>query len=243
VEHDAAAFETLRINLVDGKKPYRFSWPVWLPKQPIGIEVLIEKYESELRSLVGTVDVLVGGPPCQGFSSAGRRKPDDPRNKLVASYLRIVEILKPSAVIIENVRGFTLSLSSPHRVYNYAHKVRQALSADYEVHERLLNLSEFGVPQLRTRYFLIAFRPGICSRNPFEMLDERRPSFLLAVGLRAPVASTAAISDLETWRGGIQDSRDTPGFTEIRYTKPRTRYQRLMNSAAQPVDLRLARHS
>lgn len=243
IEHDGAAFETLRTNLVDGKRPYRFSWPVWLPKQPIGIEILLQKYESELRSLAGSVDVLVGGPPCQGFSSAGRRKHDDPRNKLVASYLRIVEILKPSAVIIENVRGFTVSFKTADGVDNYAHKVRQALSAEYEVHERLLDLSKFGVPQLRTRYFIVAFRPGICSRDPFEMLDERLPSFLRTIGLRVPVTSSSAISDLEMSRGGTQDSRDTPGFTEIRYTKPVTKYQRLMNSAAAPGDLRLARHS
>ncbi len=192
--------------------------------------------------MAGTVDILVGGPPCQGFSSAGRRKYDDPRNKLVASYLRIVSLLKPRAVIIENVRGFTVSFNTGRRLDNYANKVRETLSADYDVYERLLDLSTFGVPQARTRYFLLAFQPGLCSGDPFAILAEELPSFLRTIGLRAPVSSSAAISDLEIKRGGTQQSRDTVGFVEIRYVRPLTQYQRLMNNGASPGDLRLARH-
>jgi DNA (cytosine-5)-methyltransferase 1 len=243
VERDAAAFETLRTNLVDGTTGYQFAWPAWLPKEPLAIENLLHRYADEVRSMAGAVDLLVGGPPCQGFSSAGRRQYDDPRNKLVASYLRLVQLLRPKVVIIENVRGFTISFRTANRVDNYAAKVRKALSADYDVYEQLLDVSHFGVPQARTRYFLLAFQPGLCSRDPFRVLDDYLPSFLRLLGVRTPVSSSAAISDLEVSRGGTQPSTETAGFSEIRYVRPITRYQRLMNSGAAPSDLRLARHS
>src|SRR5215472_9749609 len=74
IEHDKFAFETLRANLLVRNAPYKFSWPRWLPLKPISITNLVDNFEDELASMAGSVDVLVGGPPCQGFSSAGRRR-------------------------------------------------------------------------------------------------------------------------------------------------------------------------
>ena len=62
-------------------------------------------------AISGNVDVLVGGPPCQEFSMAGRRQHDDPRNQLFGQNLRLVEIIKPKVVLIENVRGFTMDFA------------------------------------------------------------------------------------------------------------------------------------
>lgn len=244
IEHDKFAFATLRENLLSRQAAFRFSWPSWLPREPIAVGVLLRDYRSELESLEGTIDVLVGGPPCQGFSSAGRRRHDDPRNQLFASYLQIVDILKPKAVLMENVRGFTMDFDTGKRVKNYSQKLREKLSVDYEVFEALLDLSRFGVPQKRTRYFLLALQPGFTEINPFDLLSERLPSFLRSLSLKAPVSSWSAISDLEVARGGTQPSRDTPGFKEIRYTQPFTHYQKLMSAGdSHPTDLRLARHS
>jgi DNA (cytosine-5)-methyltransferase 1 len=244
IEHDKFAFETLRTNFLAKKSKHKFNWPRWLPKKPISIGRLLHNYEKELGALEGSIDLLVGGPPCQGFSSAGRRKHDDPRNQLFASYLKIVEILKPRAVLIENVRGFTMDFDMDSGVKNYAQKLRKRLSEKYDVHEILLDLSQFGVPQLRTRYFILALERGLCPENPFDLLKRRLPSFLRAIGLKAPVSSWSAISDLEIGRGGTQSSKETPGFDEIRYTYPRTCYQKLMAAGAKaPSDLRLARHA
>ena len=244
IEHDKFAFATLRANLLSKGSKFKFVWPRWLPKEPIAIGTLLEDYKAQLQSLEGTIDLLVGGPPCQGFSSAGRRKHDDPRNKLFASYLRIVDTLRPKAVLIENVRGFSVDFDVNASVTNYSTKLREKLSARYEVFEKLLDLSQFGVPQLRTRYFLLALRPGLCPGNPFDLLVDRLPTFLRSMRLKVPVASWAAISDLEVSLGGKQPSSETPGFDEIRYTKPLTHFQRLMGAGeAAPTDLRLARHS
>lgn len=244
IEHDKFAFETLKANLLAPKGRHRFSWPRWLPKAPLAIGTVLKDHKANLKKLRGKVDVLVGGPPCQGFSSAGRREHDDPRNKLFQSYLEIVYLLKPKAVLIENVRGFTMDFDANSGIKNYADKLRRMLSAEYEVYEELLDLSDFGVPQARTRYFLLALQPGLCDRNPFEILRERLPSYLRSLGLITPVSSKAAISDLEIGRCGKQASKETPGFDEIKYEKPLTRFQKLMRgNGKKPTDLRLARHS
>jgi DNA (cytosine-5)-methyltransferase 1 len=191
IEHDKFAFETLRANFLAKKSKFKFTWPRWLPKKPISIGRLLKRYRKELEIIEGSIDVLVGGPPCQGFSSAGRRRHDDPRNQLFASYLQIVDILKPRAVLIENVRGFTMDFDMEPRVKNYAQNLRRRLSEKYDVYEVLLDLSQFGVPQLRTRYFILALQSGLCLENPFDLLTKRLPSFLRSMRLNAPVSSTA----------------------------------------------------
>jgi DNA (cytosine-5)-methyltransferase 1 len=244
IEHDKFAFATLKANLLSKDSEFRFSWPRWLPKQPVAIGKLLKTYEAQLESLSGKIDVLVGGPPCQGFSSAGHRKHDDPRNRLFNSYLKLVDALRPRVVLIENVRGFTMDFTSKDGVKNYSRELRERLAEEYEVFEELLDLSKFGVPQLRTRYFLLALRPGLYAGNPFELLKAGLPSFLRSIRLKAPVSSWAAISDLERDRGGTLPSTETPGFEEIKYTSPRTRFQKLMGAGGHmPTDLRLARHS
>jgi DNA (cytosine-5)-methyltransferase 1 len=244
IEHDKFAFATFASNLLADESPFKFDWPDWLPKTPLSVANLLRDYEDQLRSLTGTIDVLVGGPPCQGFSSAGRRQHDDPRNELFESYLRIVDILQPRAVVIENVRGFTADFYVDATAKNYARQLRAKLSTDYDVFSELLDLSQFGVPQLRTRYFLIAVEADLCVENPFDLLKKRLPSFLRTMRLTAPVSSWAAISDLEISRNGTQPSPETPGFDEIKYIGPLTNFQRLIGAGTVvPTDLRLARHA
>jgi DNA (cytosine-5)-methyltransferase 1 len=244
IEHDKFAFATFASNLLAHGSPFKFDWPDWLPRTLLSVTNLLQDYEDQLRSLTGSIDVLVGGPPCQGFSSAGRRQHDDPRNELFQSYLRIVDILRPRAVVIENVRGFAADFHVDATAKNYARQLRANLSADYDVFSQILDLSQFGVPQLRTRYFLIAVETDLCVTDPFDLLKRRLPSFLRTMRLTAPVPSWAAISDLEISRNGTEPSPETPGFDEIKYIGPLTNFQRLMGAGTvAPTDLRLARHA
>lgn len=244
IERDKFAFATLKANLLSKDSLHRYVWPRWLPKEPIGIVELLSDYLDQLEEISGSVDVLVGGPPCQGFSSAGRRKHDDPRNQLFASYLHLVDIIKPKAVLIENVRGFTLDFSAGDEIKNFAQALKARLSDAYTVYEQLLDLSTFGVPQARTRYFVLAFRSELNVPNPFAHLQSSLPTFLRSLRLTAPVSSGAAISDLEIGRGGTQPSTESKGFEETRYAGPLTHYQKLMNAGCEvPTDLRLARHA
>jgi len=243
IEKDEAAFQTLCKNLVERNNVSQFSWPTWLPKTEFTVERLIEKHRSDLLDLRGKVDVLAGGPPCQGFSSAGRRKADDPRNRLFQSYVELVRLLEPKIVLMENVRGFTMSFGEGASVDNYAAELREMLADRYVVHERLVDLSAFGVPQRRTRYFLIAMAPELGDVDPFEIIKSRLPKFLRDLGMQAPVSAWSAISDLERDKGGTTPSKDSKGFLEIVPSKRRTAYQKLMGVGAKLVgDLRLARH-
>lgn len=100
------------------------------------------------------VDVIVGGPPCQGFSAANRwqKENEDPRNKLFFEYLRFVKVLKPKVVMIENVRGILSSNNGYAKT-----RIEELLNnLGYEVNCNVLNASEYGVPQNRYRAFFVA---------------------------------------------------------------------------------------
>lgn len=251
IERDTNAFASLKANLIEGKAEYRFTWPRWLKKIPCSIDEIMEAHYEYLFKLRGKVDLLVGGPPCQGFSSAGRRIANDPRNQLTDSYLKFVSIIQPKLVLIENVRGITTDFvakdSSGDKI-NYAKRIIEQLSVDYNVFTELLDTSLFGVPQKRKRFFIVALRKDIFTEkveSPFQVIERQRPDFLSLKGISIPVSSKSAISDLEISRNGTQPSKDTKNFNEIAYKGPMTGYQRLMNNGiGQAVtDTRLARHN
>ena len=106
VEKSPDAFLTLQYNLMIQRT--HFDWPDWLEKRSHDINVLLEEHKNDLLRYQGKVDLLAGGPPCQGFSLAGRRKKSDKRNSLVDSYIKMVEIIQPSFILLENVKGFTV---------------------------------------------------------------------------------------------------------------------------------------
>ena len=110
VEAHPDAFATYRKNLIDEPINAHF-WPSWLEVGPHDLLKLLDVHRQELQSLRGQVQLIAGGPPCQGFSMNGRRNPDDPRSRMVDAYLQMVEIIEPHLVMIENVRGF---VSMPH---------------------------------------------------------------------------------------------------------------------------------
>jgi len=251
IEHDSNAFQTLSHNLIRRENRYSYDWPLWLPKSPHSILDFVDQYAAELQQLAGKIDLMVGGPPCQGFSSAGRRDPDDPRNQLVGAYLKLVGVIKPKVVLIENVRGITVDFkdsSQPSGRKNYASWIQNELGQDYTVHSSMLDLSRFGIPQNRHRYFIIALRKGESfrsSRDPFDSLEQNRNAFLRKKGIPGvPVTAKGAISDLEVMRNGKSACLGFPGFEKTDYIGPLTAYQRLMNDGVGCAvsDTRLARH-
>lgn len=110
---------------------------------------------------------LIGGPPCQGFSTAGSRNAGDPRNRLIFNYLHIVQEVRPRWFIFENVEGL---LTSGHGEA-VASLIREFLHIGYSVRLEKVNLAEYGVPQTRKRVLIIGncigadfrFPEGMCS--------------------------------------------------------------------------------
>jgi len=250
VEKDKFAFETLKANLLLGKGGPRYDWPEWLPQEPICAMQLLDKHSAKLESLSGEIDLMAGGPPCQGFSSAGKRKAADPRNALMDSYLKLVRKIRPRTVLIENVNGITVDFvdeASKDGRINYAEKLVRELSKDYRVRWKMINVSDFGVPQARVRFFLLGLRKDLEeSADPFNTLTDSRSGFLQTKGLLPSTGARAAISDLELGTGESAkiDCPDSRGFQAIAYGEARTNFQKLMRKGAGevPDSSRLARH-
>lgn len=111
IERDDMAFETFACNFIQvgSREAYRFDWPSWLEQRAWGIDDVLDQHKANFAQLRGKVDVLAGGPPCQGFSFAGRRAEDDPRNLLFRKYVEVVEAVQPAALILENVPGMQVA--------------------------------------------------------------------------------------------------------------------------------------
>ena len=243
IEKDPCAFETLSANL-------SYDWPTGIEQKPWDIHGLLSTREDVLANLAGKVDLLAGGPPCQGFSHAGRRRPDDPRNQLFKAYLELVRILQPRLLLLENVRGFTCDFKVPGEepVENFAESLQQWLQVHHDMAYQIVHAAKFGIPQTRPRYFLVAALKGLGIKREidavFEDLEQQVDSFLGERQLPRWPTAKDAISDLEADRNGTVPSRDSKGFEEISYKEPLTAYQKLMRKECKqsPTDTRLARH-
>lgn len=210
---------------------------------------LLKEHREDLASLAGTIDLVGGGPPCQGFSTNGRRGKDDPRNRLVDAHLEVVSLVQPRIVLIENVRGFASMQHQDGGTFpDYVTRCLNDLG--YDTWSEIVLASDFGVPQTRPRFILIAARAGtLPGVDPFSRLRTSRRSFLegRGLGLR-PTTTREAIGDLEIARGGTTPDPEwgSQGFLALNYRevdKPNP-YLELMRSGASgaPTDMRLARH-
>lgn len=117
------------------------------------------------------VDLISGGPPCQGFSLAGKRIKDDYKNQLPLSFVKFAGLIQPKVILLENVKGITSPFETNDREKHYAWlEVAKAFSSKgYIPICMLLNSKYFGVPQNRPRFILYAFRQDI-----FEKLKSRK---------------------------------------------------------------------
>ena len=227
-----------------------YCWPSDIEKRPWDIRSLLDERGETISRLSGKIDLLAGGPPCQGFSHAGRRRLDDPRNRLFEAYLRLVDVVAPRIVLIENVRGFTSDFREAEQggIENFADALRDRLDEKYATVSKIIRASDYGIPQIRPRFFLVGIRKteaaSICLSGFFDFLKQEAAGFLAERGLpRSPTAKDA-ISDLEVCTNGTIACEECEGFEAIAYRPPRTNYQIAMRDGheGQISDTRLARH-
>ncbi len=156
--HEFEEFEIVFANDIwdDAAETYTFNLP-----ETVFFKEDIQKINSDSLLKYGfkNIDVIIGGPPCQGFSVCGTREPCDDRNFLVMEFARIVDILKPKIFIMENVKGF-LSMKNPKGIY-FKDELIKKLKNIYNIEINILKAHLFGVPQKRERVFIVGIRKDI----------------------------------------------------------------------------------
>lgn len=233
IEKSPDAFKTLRHNLIE--KLDHFNWPIWLEKEPHNINTILKTKREELEKLKGKVDLVTGGPPCQGFSTSGKRNEEDKRNSLIKSYIQFIKIVQPKILFFENVKGFTMEFDkNKSKGKKYSIYVIDALEkAGYDVHGEMVDFSEYGVPQKRCRFILVGIRSDIAKKNKshainfFNSIKIKREKFLINKSLTLNVNLEDAISDLLMVHG-TAPSPDTNNFKAGQYADSQSNYQKYL---------------
>jgi DNA (cytosine-5)-methyltransferase 1 len=182
------------------------------PKHPF-IRQDIENVDGRAlaRRLQLRPDWVVGGPPCQGFSTLGKRERSDPRNKLFREFVRLVALLEPEGFVLENVLGLK-DMAFQRTIA----RVFEDLDGGYQVTFLVLTSADYGVPQLRRRIMFVGHK--------------QRGEFLGPTKTRTPssyVTVWDAIGDLpELGPGGEATEYDRPAFTD---------YQRAMRKGSRKL--------
>jgi len=226
IEKNKDAFDTLSHNLINNHQ--HFEWVKWLPQKAHDINEILHSYRNELKALCGQIPLIVGGPPCQGFSTAGKRDESDGRNTLSSSYIEFVSILRPRIVFFENVYGFTCifhksgSKKTPHSQF----VIDELEKLGYRVKFEMVDMSCYGIPQKRQRFILI----GCLDQDPdifFNKLNGAKDDFLKQRSLNLEVNVQDAINDLLRANGEVE-SIDTKGYKAGVYGEITSTYQQLL---------------
>jgi DNA (cytosine-5)-methyltransferase 1 len=159
------ALETLKFNKPDTKTFH--------------IDLSDSQEVENMCNQVGKIDLVIGGPPCQGFSIAGKRDPSDPRNRLYQGFVRAIKILNPRAFVMENVP----TIASSTNIELFESIINDFVDLGYAITHKVLLASDFGVPQNRRRMFIVGLR-------------DSATSFIFPTKMDTMVSSSEAISDL-----------------------------------------------
>ena len=271
IEYQENAFNTLQYNLINSKRDkirsksnvLNFNWPEEIEQKNYDINTFIRDHGEYLKGLRGEIDLIVGGPPCQGFSNAGKRKEKDPRNQLYKSYLSFVKLVEPKILLIENVAGIASKFSKTSK--SYKDNIISKLKKDYHVDGQLLTSNIFGVPQKRKRYIIIGFKKTIFKDKKidisevFNKIQKDSIEFTekYSVGKNSEVFNirntnvVQALSDIsrsrKTPKPYTDENAKLKAYTTFEYSKGKlSTYQRLMrysmNGETYPDSHRIGEH-
>lgn len=172
---------------------------------------------------LGDIDLIAGGPPCQGFSTAGLKNPIDSRNNLVKEFIRVVAELKPKYFLLENVSGLVT-------MYNgkiFKSLLEQISFIGYKYNYGILKASDFGVPQMRKRLIILGARNGNPPTIPTPTHYNPKIPNLFTLKLKPYVTVGEALDDLQLIDQGEIGSL---------YSKdPKTDYQKYLREGATTI--------
>lgn len=202
------------------------------PQTKVMVRDIREVSDDELsENFSGKVDVLLGGPPCQGFSQANKNAgdPKDPRNSLFMEFLRVVRVLEPTVVVMENVPNIVKAKTITGRLVIDIIK-EELRNLGYYVEHNILSATDYGVPQIRRRMVLIACKKHLGNFYPIPTFTLETPSTnLFNEGLQQCPSLWDAISDLP-------EIEACEGAEVQEYTKePENDYQRMLRLNSQAV--------
>ncbi len=179
VDNDEAALKTYRHNL---------------DTLGLNIDLSNPKYVEEIKKNIKQkkIDVIIGGPPCQGFSLTGTRLLNDPRNSLFRSFFSAIDEFSPKVVLLENVRGINTL---------YGGVVKKEIISEFEnrgynTAYSILNASDYGVPQNRERFFIVASKLNEKINMPEPLIDNE-----------FKINCEDAISDLHDFNGSLGEEK------------------------------------
>lgn len=158
-----------------------------------------EKIEKDLNVKANEIDIIIAGPPCQAYSTLGKRLMGDSRGKLFQEYYRVLKEFNPKFFLFENVRGL-LSMRGGELLETI---ISLFESLGYKVQHKLLNAADFGAPQIRERVIII----GSKLKNDFQYPSQthcgaEEASDLFRIGLKPHLTLEEAISDLPLIKSG-----------------------------------------
>ena len=143
---------------------------------------ITESQIKDWKKEFGDIDVVIGGPPCQGFSLAGKRDPDDLRNQLFKYYSNIVSLVHPKAFVFENVRLLTSMKTTDGKLFIDC--IFDSFSkAGYHLAKKELNMAEYGVPQSRERVVIVGVRNDIDVNFSFPIATHQANSDTYSLSL------------------------------------------------------------
>lgn len=193
---------------------------------------LVDINGDQLLSLINRdkseIDVIIGGPPCQGFSISGKRILDDPRNQLYKSFVQIVEAIQPKVFVMENVPGLIRLFKGEAK-----NRILESLeNIGYNVSHQILTAADYGVPQMRKRVFFVGLRKDLFE-FPYDYFEFPLPTY--GPGLGFPhITSKEAIDDLPLLE-------DQVGEENLPYpNSPNNSYQELMRKNSTKINNHIA---
>ncbi|MFC0271847.1 DNA cytosine methyltransferase [Metabacillus herbersteinensis] len=189
---------------------------------------LSEVSPEDLLSRVGLkkedISVIIGGPPCQGFSLSGKREINDPRNKLYQAFVNTVDYIKPKIFVMENVPGLV-------RLFKGLAKdqiLQEFEKVGYNVSYKILTAADYGVPQTRKRVFFVGLRKDLFP-FPFDYFEFPQPTHG-PDGTRPYITSKEAIDDLPLYNDNEQVEDSMPYSIT-----PSNEYQKLMREKSNAI--------
>ncbi len=201
-------------------KAYSFNHPTVKMYNKDIKDFSIEDLTDDLDVRKGDIDVVVGGPPCQAYSTVGKRLIDDPRGKLFQEYFRIIKELTPKVFVFENVKGL-LSMQGGSLVKQI---IALFESEGYSVKMKLLNAADYGTPQIRERVIIVGSLLGDGFEYPKPTHYNPESGLPVDKTLKPYVTLGEALGDLPSIMPG--------GSAKEYAAEPQNDYQRLMREGA-----------